>query len=205
MMQSALTLQYQDSCIVMFARAPVKGQVKTRLIPALGEQGALEMHLQLMNRQMDVLNNSTLCLKQLWVDQCCEHAAFEKFTGDVKLQKGLSLGDKMFHAAEDVLRKFSKVVIIGSDCPGIDEAYLESALRELDKSSNDVVLGPALDGGYVLIGMKHPYEDIFQDIEWGSELVLQQTINQLNKSDLVYSTLPALRDIDIAEDLEDLR
>ncbi|MDC1436760.1 TIGR04282 family arsenosugar biosynthesis glycosyltransferase [Gammaproteobacteria bacterium] len=204
MKQAELTHQHPDSCIVMFARAPVKGQVKTRLIPALGEQGALDMHVQLMNRQMAVLNKSTLCPKQLWVDQMQEHSAFVPFEGAVKLQKGISLGDKMFYAAEDVLRSSSQVVIIGSDCPGIDESYLELALQELDKSINDVVLGPAMDGGYVLIAMKHPHHEIFQDIDWGSELVLQQTINRIQNCDLGFSTLPALRDIDTAGDLESL-
>lgn len=193
--------QHHDSCIVMFARAPVKGQVKTRLIPALGEQGALDMHLKLMHRQIVVLNNFELCSIQLWVDQLPEHAAFEIFKGDIKLQRGADLGEKMFHAAEEVLRGASKVVIIGSDCPEIDKGYLELALLELDKSANDVVLGPALDGGYVLIAMKHPHLGIFQNIDWGSELVLQQTINKLDQYGLGYSELPALRDIDTAEDL----
>jgi uncharacterized protein len=204
MMQAEPNLKHQNSCIVMFARAPVKGQVKTRLIPALGEQGALDMHMQLMNRQMKVLNKCAFCTKQLWVDQIQEHSAFANFKGKVKLQRGVSLGEKMFHAAEDVLKESSKVVIIGSDCPSIDEDYLELALHELDKSSNDVVLGPALDGGYVLIGMKHPHHEIFQDIEWGSELVLQQTITKLYNCNLGFMTLPVLRDIDTAEDLKSL-
>lgn len=194
--------QHHDSCIVMFARAPVKGQVKTRLIPALGEQGALDMHMKLMNRQIEVLNNFELCPIQLWVDQFQEHAVFKTFKGEVKLQKGAGLGEKMLHAAEDVLRGSTKVVIIGSDCPGIDKGYLELALLELDKSANDVVLGPALDGGYVLIAMKYPHREIFQNIDWGSEYVLEQTINKLDHYGLGYSTLPALRDIDTAEDLE---
>jgi rSAM/selenodomain-associated transferase 1 len=133
-----------------------------------------------------------------------EHSAFVPFEGAVKLQKGISMGDKMFYTAEDVLRSSSQVVIIGSDCPGIDESYLELALQELDKSINDVVLGPAMDGGYVLIAMKHPHHEIFQDIDWGSELVLQQTINRIQNCELGFSTLPALRDIDTAEDLESL-
>ncbi len=196
--------EYPDSCIAMFARAPIKGQVKTRLIPALGDQGALDMHVKLMNRQIDVLNSFGLCSIQLWVDQARDHSAFLHFEGEIKLQKGLSLGDKMFHAAKEVLQESSQVVIIGSDCPGIDKDYLKLALQELDNSSNDVVLGPAVDGGYVLIAMKSPYQQIFQDIDWGSAHVLQQTVDQLKHCGLGFSMLPALRDIDTAEDLESL-
>ncbi len=145
-----------------------------------------------------------LCPSQLWVDQAQHHAAFTCFKGDVKLQKGDSLGDKMFRAAEEVLRESSKVIIIGSDCPDIDIDYLKLALRDLNESSIDVVLGPALDGGYVLIGMKYPYHEIFQNIDWGTEHVLQQTIDQLHQYGLSFSKLRALRDIDTPEDLAGL-
>lgn len=195
--------QHPDSCIVMFARAPVLGQVKTRLIPALGEQGALDMHLQLMNRQIEVLNQSQQCAKQLWVDLDIEHPAFKNFDGEVKLQVEGSLGDKMCHAAQKVLQQFSKVVLIGSDCPALDEDYLQQALHSLGKNAMDVVLGPALDGGYVLIAMKKVPLEVFQDISWGSELVLEQTINKLNAGSLKFSMLSPLMDIDTPEDLKD--
>jgi len=186
----------------MFARAPMLGQVKTRLIPALGEQGALDMHVQLMQRQIKVLNKSSLCPSQLWVDQIPTHPAFEGFHGEVTQQKGINLGEKMFHAARCVLEQFLKVVIIGSDCPEIDGTYLEQALLELDKSTIDVLLGPAMDGGYVLIAMKQPHKEIFLDIDWGSDLVLKQTVNKLEECSLRYFMLPTLRDIDTEDDLK---
>ena len=204
MSKSEITYRYPNSCIAMFARAPVLGQVKTRLIPALGEQGALDMHLQLMNRQIEVLNQSSLCSAQLWVDRSIDHQAFNKFLGELKLQQGESLGEKMFYAAQVVLQKFTKVVIIGSDCPGIDAIYLEQALQALDAKTSDVVLGPALDGGYVLIAMKQPQLEIFQDIDWGSEFVLKQTLNKLQAEGIGFSTLPPLMDIDTPENLKSL-
>ncbi|MDG2089862.1 MAG: TIGR04282 family arsenosugar biosynthesis glycosyltransferase [Gammaproteobacteria bacterium] len=204
MSKSETTYRYPNSCIAMFARAPILGQVKTRLIPALGEQGALDMHLQLMNRQFEVLNESSLCSVQLWVDRSIDHQAFNKFSGELKLQQGDSLGEKMFYAAQVVLQKFNKVVIIGSDCPGIDEVYLEQALQALNAKTNDVVLGPALDGGYVLIAMKLPQLEIFQDIDWGTEFVLKQTLNKLQAEGIGFSTLPPLMDIDTPEDLKSL-
>lgn len=204
MLEAKNPYHFPDSCLVMFARAPVLGQVKTRLIPALGEQGALDMHLKLMNRQIEVLNQSKLCSRQLWVDQNIEHPAFKIFDGEVKLQIEGNLGAKMCHAAQMVLQQFSKVVIIGSDCPGIDEDYLQQALQNLDENATDVVLGPALDGGYVLIAMKKNQPEVFKDINWGSELVLEQTVNQLNAGALEFSMLPPLMDIDTPEDLKSL-
>lgn len=205
MPDSKLAYRYSDSCIVMFARAPVLGQVKTRLIPALGKKGALDMHIELMHQQIAVLNQSALCFAQLWVDQQVGHSTFKNFNGEVKLQDGKNLGDKMCHASHAVLKHFSKVIIIGSDCPDIDEVYLEQALQKLDKNTIDVVLGPALDGGYVLIAIKEIHQGIFQGIEWGSEFVLQQTVSKLDDYGLRFFLLPALRDIDTSEDLEKFR
>lgn len=196
--------RYQDSCIAMFARAPVLGQVKTRLIPALGEQGALDMHLRLMNRQIEVLNQSSLCAAQLWLDKNKGHQEFNNFAGELKLQQGESLGDKMSHAAKAVLEQFSKVIIIGSDCPDMNDDYLELAIKALNDSAIDIVLGPALDGGYVLIGMKKSQQAIFEGVAWGSELVLQQTLDKIEARGLTHIKLPPLRDIDTAEDLKSL-
>ncbi len=193
---------YPDSCIAMFARAPVLGKVKTRLILALGEQGALDMHLRLMHRQLSVLNQSRLSPAQLWVDQNPEDIAFSSFRGDIKRQSDGNLGDKMHAATRDVLTSYAQVIIIGSDCPQLDENYLAQALSKLDEDSVDIVLGPALDGGYVLIGMKQPHHEIFQNIHWGSEFVLEQTISKIKDCDLKHFTLKPLRDIDTAEDLK---
>jgi rSAM/selenodomain-associated transferase 1 len=191
----------------MFARAPVLGKVKTRLIPVLGDQGALDMHLHLVDRQIKVLNtlnNHSICRAQLWVDQNAEDAAFTKFMGEVKLQQGNDLGEKMYHASKEVLEEYSRVVIIGSDCPGIDESYLEQALQALEDEGTHIVLGPALDGGYVLIAMKQPREEIFQDVDWGTERVLEQTLDKCKQCGLSFITLSSLRDIDTAEDLKSL-
>ena len=191
----------------MFARAPFLGKVKTRLIPVLGDQGALDMHLHLVDRQIKVLNTlnkHSICRAQLWVDQNAEDAAFTKFMGEVKLQQGNDLGEKMYHAGKEVLEEYSRVVIIGSDCPGIDESYLEQALQALEDEGTHIVLGPALDGGYVLIAMKQPREEIFQDVDWGTERVLEQTLDKCKQCGLSFITLSSLRDIDTAEDLKSL-
>ncbi len=195
------TFSYPQARILLFARGPHKGKVKTRLIPALGEQGALDLHVRLLQRQMSVLAECRLCPSQLWIDQQSSDPLLESFNGELHLQHGDDLGQRMFYAAKQVLDQASAVIIIGSDCPGIDQAYLEQALHHLSESATDVVIGPALDGGYVLIGMKKAECHIFSDIDWGGEKVLEQTRERLNSRKLSCHYLDPLCDIDTEEDL----
>ncbi len=199
------TYLHADTCIVMFARTPEKGKVKTRLIPALGEQGALDLHIDLVRRQIGLLNETSLCQSQLWLDASKEHLVTATFHGKIQKQSEGDLGEKMYQASSSVLKDYAQMIIIGSDCPQIDEGYLSMAILELKKPETDVVLGPALDGGYVLIGMKRAKKNIFENIEWGTEKVLRQTIRSLEDEGLKFSKLPTLRDIDTVDDLEVLR
>ncbi len=200
MTEDAIT-QYPQARILLFARAPRIGKVKTRLIPALGEQGALDIHLRLLKRQMDVLAETRLCPSQLWIDQDSQDPVVDDFNGEVYLQQGDDLGQRMFYAANKVLDQASAVIIIGSDCPELDQAYLGQALSYLSDPATDVVIGPALDGGYVLIGMKKAEWHIFNDIDWGSEKVLEQTRDSLKRLNLSSQFLAPLCDIDTEEDL----
>lgn len=204
MSDSDQSKQFTDACIAMFAKAPVLGKVKTRLIPALGEQGALDLYLSLLQGQMQVLNSSKLSSIQLWVDENPEHPAFSQFKGEIKVQKGKNLGDRMADAAQSVLSHFKAVLIIGSDCPDIDEVYLEQALTSLYDKASDIVLGPAMDGGYVLIGMKQANANLFQGIAWGTETVRRDTLKLISRNKLNLVELPVLRDIDTTEDLKSL-
>ncbi|MAM70491.1 MAG: flagellar biosynthesis protein FlgB [Gammaproteobacteria bacterium] len=204
MPDSSPDYQFPDARILMFTKAPLAGKVKTRLISVLGEQGALNLHLQLMERQLKVLHKSPLCPVQLWLDQEHEHPLFDSFSGDVKLQSGGNLGDKMLHAARTVLKQAGTVIIIGSDCPDLDEEYLHAALMVLQDKHTDLVLGPAEDGGYVLIGMKQAHPEVFQDIDWGTAVVLQQTLARIEGAGLAQQCLSPLRDVDTREDLASL-
>jgi rSAM/selenodomain-associated transferase 1 len=192
---------YPQARILLFARAPYKGKVKTRLIPVLGDQGALDLHMRLLKRQISILAESRLCPSQLWIDQQSLDPLVESFIGDTHLQRGDELGERMFYAAKQVLDQALAVIIIGSDCPELDESYLEEALQYLFKPDTDVVIGPALDGGYVLIGMKKAEWHIFSNIDWGSDKVLEQTRDRLNSLKLSCRYLDPLCDIDTEEDL----
>lgn len=192
-------MKYPQACIVLFARAPVAGQVKTRLIPALGAEAACALHLRLLQQIIARLNASTLCPAELWTDQQPWHPAFGRFEGSIQLQPEGDLGARLSAAARRVLSRYEQALFIGTDCPALDEDYLAAALAALQNC--DVVLGPATDGGYVLLGIRQHHAGLFTDIEWGSSAVLQQTLGAARQLGLGVQLLSELADIDRPEDL----
>lgn len=198
-------MKFPKACIVVFAKEPVAGNVKTRLIPALGAERAKRLHVKLMSRLFKVINQLSLCDAQLWVNNNPLHPDFAEFKGEHYVQSSTDLGQRMFDAASQVLERYQKVIIIGSDCPKMNEAYLEQAILALNKQDVDIVLGPAADGGYVLIAMKAPHKVAFESIEWGTDKVMQQTRQHLQNNKLSWYELPELFDIDRPEDLVNYR
>ena len=189
-----------DARIVLFAREPVAGKVKTRLIPTLGAEGARDLYLQLLRRQIAVLAQEPPCPAELWVEGDPAHPAFAGFPGALRRQRGADLGERMRRAADDVLARHGAVVIIGSDCPQLDRDYLCAALTALAQGE-DAVLGPAHDGGYVLIGLRRRAPAVFAGVEWGSSRVLEQTLARLRGEGLRHRLLDTLADVDRPEDL----
>lgn len=114
-------------------------------------------------------------------------------------QRGKDLGERMQAAITQGLQHFAAVIVVGSDCPFIDEDYIDSAIGALQDS--DVVIGPANDGGYVLLGLKQPHPHLFNNITWGTDKVLRETLNMLKRNRQSVALLPALPDIDRPEDL----
>jgi hypothetical protein len=201
-------MKYPQAKIIQFAKAPVVGQVKTRLIPVLGAQGALELHQQLIKQVLSTLSQSQLCPVSLWVSGTTAHPFFDDFSATepadfILLQTGKDLGERMANAFEATLAEYEYALIVGSDCPAITEQYLEQALWALDQGA-DVVLGPAEDGGYVLIGMRCFYPELFDGIEWGSGRVLTQTRDRLKQMNCKWIELAQLWDVDRPEDLDRL-
>ena len=121
----------------------------------------------------------------------------------VKLQTGINLGQRMHHAISTELKTSHRVVLIGSDCLELDVNYIESAFSKL-QSDRDLVLGPANDGGYVLIGMNAPHEALFNNIIWGESGVLASTLNNAHSIGMVTHLLPTLIDVDRIQDLQTL-
>ena len=198
-----MSYRYPESRILIFARTPLPGKVKTRLAPALGEQGAARLHARLVMRTVQMALASQLAPVEL----CCQpeknHPLFidlHRQGSDLSVQHGGDLGERMHRAMAESLKDSKSVILIGTDCPPMDAVYLEKAIIKL--RDTDVVLGPAEDGGYVLIGMRRPLASIYKGISWGSNRVLQQTRAALQQTAMSWTELPTLWDLDRPEDLK---
>lgn len=192
---------FTDARILVFAKAPIAGQVKTRMLPVLSAEQAASLHRQLVIETVATVTAARLAPVVLYVDD--DDPFWSSLDGNFELKKQASgnLGERMHQAIKEQLALTNKVVLIGSDCPFIDSDYLEQALQRLSPSSPTVVLGPATDGGYVLIAANAINVDMFSGITWGSEQVLAQTLQKIEQLGWQYHCLAALNDIDRPEDL----
>jgi len=191
--------------LILLTRWPQPGQAKTRLIPALGPAGAAELQRRLTERTLatglELIRRlpARLELRGAGADP----AAFRRWLGLaplIRAQDPGDLGRRMDLALGAALAEGEqRVVLIGSDCPGLTPAILEQAFAAL--AGHDLVLGPALDGGYYLVGLSRPAPAIFRDIAWGGERVLRQTLRKAEALDLKTALLPPLADLDRPEDL----
>jgi rSAM/selenodomain-associated transferase 1 len=195
-----------DARIIVFAKAPVPGQCKTRLIPALGEQGAAELHARLVWQALTTATQDDLCPVELWCADQADHPFFkqcqEHFAITIKQQQGSDVGLRMAHAFAETLNHCQRAACIGSDCPALQSDDLKQALTALEQ--HDCVLKPADDGGYVLIGLRQAYSSVFENIAWGSAHVMEQTRIQLNRQQLSWQELPPTWDLDRPEELDKL-
>ncbi|MBD2137758.1 TIGR04282 family arsenosugar biosynthesis glycosyltransferase [Anabaena sp. FACHB-1237] len=191
--------------LIIFTRYPEPGQTKTRLIPALGEIGAANLHKQMTEYTMSQVRE----LREI-IDLSVEI----RFTGGntEKMQEWLGrdlwyqcqgegdLGVRMKRSlTESFHHKKEQVIIIGTDCPSINYQILASGFQQLN--NYDIVIGPAVDGGYYLIGLKKTIPDIFDNIGWGTDQVLKETVKVAKSENLSIAYLPILNDIDRPEDL----
>ncbi len=193
--------EFPEALLIQFAKAPLLGQVKTRMQPVLSEKQSFELHCQLVQRTHETIHREALCPSQLWVNGADCDGFFQSLQPqpEIRIQQGADLGERMHRAIEIGLQQFTSVLLIGSDCPAINSRYLRDALIALD--SADVVLGPAEDGGYVLIAMKKAEPKIFGGVDWSTSRVLAQTRARLAALMLSHHELPVLNDIDRPEDL----
>jgi len=196
-----------NSCILVFARTPIPGECKTRLIPVLGKDGATKLHTAMIQHTLVMTSRSGLGQVQLWCTPSPQHPFFIACANQHSLslhqQTGHDLGARMAHAVEHALQQYQWVILIGTDCPSLDENYLRRARDQLS-SGCDAVIGPAHDGGYTLIALRQSVPAIFQDIEWGTESVLQQTRQRLSKFNFHWVELDKRHDIDTPDDLAPL-
>jgi rSAM/selenodomain-associated transferase 1 len=191
--------------ILLFAKAPEAGKVKTRLQPQLTPDRAARLYQLLLDRVVANITVSNLPIS-IWRAGSLSHPCWHKYASNPLItlheQSTGDLGHRMKVAALKSLNDFDKVVLIGADCIDIDEHYLELAVSKLD--TNNAVIGPATDGGYVLLALRSVTADFFSEIEWGSDKVLSQTLMKMDDLSWRYELLPALNDIDRPEDLATL-
>jgi rSAM/selenodomain-associated transferase 1 len=201
-------MRYPHARILVFCKPPIPGQAKTRLIPALGAEGAADLHAELARATVARAVCSRLAPVELWASASPEHPLFQRLCADhacvLQTQCGDDLGARMAQALETTLADADFAVLIGTDCPALDEHYLAEACAALANGA-DAVLGPAEDGGYVLIGLHRSDPALFAGMAWGTSAVLAQTRRRLAALAWSVHELATLWDLDRPEDLERLR
>ena len=193
---------HKDKLLIIFAKAPVAGKVKTRLIPDYTAAEANLIHQQLLEHTVSSLSRVPGIMVELHCTPDKNHDFFQYLQTQYNIallnQPGGDLGQKMSTALFNALLDYKKVVLIGADIPAIDSDYIQQAFTMLDQDTT--VIGPAEDGGYVLIGLTKPQPAIFESIDWGSSKVLRQTIEQLEPE--IPVLLDTLWDVDRPEDVQ---
>lgn len=186
--------------LIIFAKNPVLGKVKTRLAATIGDEKALNVYKELLQHTHDISSKVKANKVVFYSDFVKNQDLWDQAKYIKKLQKGDDLGARMSDAFERTLAENRKVIVIGTDCKELTPEILTQAFDTLNYV--DVVIGPALDGGYYLIGMKNREEALFQNINWSTSYVLEQTIRKINTQKLSYVLLKTLSDIDTEEDLK---
>jgi len=193
--------------ILVFARAPVAGRTKTRLVPALGADGAAQLHRALVRHALEAAAAAAPGRVELWGtgdDAGGDLAALAEATGAaLRWQPAGDLGTRMKAALADAIARQGAALVIGSDCPWLEVDVLREADAALAR--HDAVLGPADDGGYVLFGMRRVEDVLFDDMPWGTERVLAETRERLRSLGWNWFELASRSDVDRPEDLARLR
>lgn len=206
-------LQNSKIAFALFAKTPELGQVKTRLAANIGEKLALELHLAFIADSLENVSKlNRLVDFYLYLTKPWDFAIsklpvqLEKKLFTIKYQSSGNLGNRLEAAFLELFSKYSSAIIIGTDSPNIPTSYLEEAILALSKY--DSVIGPTIDGGYYLIGLKNQtknFQEIFSNINWSTETVFQETIKEIETLGLSFFKLPTWYDIDTVKDLDLLR
>ena len=190
--------------VAQLARAPAPGKVKTRLLTALSADRAAGLHAAMVRRIAGQL--AAAGPLELWVAGDTSAPLFQEClqlgVRRLREQPPGDLGARMAHIAREGLASQDRVILVGSDAPGLSRAYVERALAALDVV--DAVFGPALDGGYVLLGLRRFCAELFREIPWGTDEVLSASLAAADAAGCSHRLLEPLADIDRPEDLRHL-
>lgn len=188
-----------NNLIIVFVRTPELGKVKTRLAKTIGDQAALTIYKLLLKHTATVLHELSFDKVVYYSEKIENNDFWEASLFEKKLQKGADLGERMQQAFETAFdRGYKKVLIIGSDLFELTSTLIISALEALE--TYDISIGPSLDGGYYLLGMKELHPAVFKNKKWGTNSVLKNTLQDLKQQNV--KLLEALNDIDTFEDLQ---
>ncbi len=188
-----------DQLVQIFCKLPEPGKVKTRLAECLGDRGAAELAGELAERL--ICRVAPAFSSELWftLEDTMGFLARFPYLAQ-KAQAEGDLGKRMRCALADGMSRADKVILVGSDCPLIDAAYVADAFDRLE--DHDIVLGPVEDGGYALIGVRHVLPPVFENMTWSTDSVLSETCRRLNVAGINYALLPLTWDVDRPADLK---
>ena len=203
-----MSFSFPDARLLIFAKTPIPGRVKTRLAGQIGTRGAATLYEKLLSRTLRIAHAARLCPFELWCAPDARHGFFvacrREYGARLRRQCGGDLGRRMNHALNRTLADGHPAVLIGGDCASLGEAELRTAFGLL-ATGHEAVLGPAADGGYVLIGLNRPGPALFRGIAWSTPTVLAATRRRLQQAGMNWAELPPGWDVDTPADLRRLR
>lgn len=195
----AQSLKSMQKALIIFVRNPELGKVKTRLAKGIGDVQALQVYNSLLKKTHEVIKDIDAHKFVFYADSINYDDLWENDLFYKARQIGNDLGERMYNAFSYLFDKgYSKVLIIGSDCPALETEIVEDAFLSLSRL--EVVIGPTPDGGYYLLGLKEPISCFFENKQWSTETVYQDTMQHIAELNLSHAILPQLSDIDTIED-----
>jgi rSAM/selenodomain-associated transferase 1 len=201
-------MKKSDCRIIVLTKAPILGEVKTRLLSSMDAQTVTALHEQLVLHSLNTATESRVGPVDLWCSPSKEHPFFlqcaEKFGLELHQQTGRDFGRRMAHAFDETLKRARMALLMGTDCPSLTPEDLKEAKKVL-KQGAPVVISPAEDGGYVLIGLRQYEPELFKGVAWGTRSVLKETRDRLRKLGWKWYELSERWDVDRPEDVERLR
>lgn len=193
---------------MVFAKAPIAGEVKTRLLSSMDAQETTALYERLIWHSLNTAVRSNVGPVELWCAPSTDHPFFKDCAGRFRIelhpQTEGDLGRRMADAFQKALKKADAALLMGADCPSLSPDDLKEAARYLSQG-NQAVIGPAEDGGYVVIGLQQYEPSLFEGISWGTGAVLEETRQRLGRLGWNWHELPEKWDVDRPEDVERLR
>lgn len=201
-----------DLHVAVFTKPLVPGEVKTRLIPSLGAEGAVAMQRAMLQRTLTVATQVAAAQVSLWVAGDPGHPTLQHcpdaFGVSMRTQQDGDLGARMHSAMTRLLPEYACVLLVGCDCPALSAAHMQEAAQKLEDPGTDAVFTPVEDGGYALIGLspragwqQRALDAVFSGIDWSTDRVMAQTRTQLARAGLGWAEQPMLWDVDRPEDV----